>query len=118
MIKIIKHGKKMFEATCNKCGCKFSYELEDIGLVIPGHVRCPECDTSVEHQDQSGKINLWRHNGGYQPVDCNICPNCPPNTGSNVYAEDFINKVKKGELPPLTKIENWNGEVFGLQNLK
>lgn len=32
--------------------------------------------------------------------------------------QEIIDKINKGELPPLTKIENWNGEVFGLQNLK
>ena len=32
--------------------------------------------------------------------------------------QKIIDKINKGELPPLTKIENWNEEVFGLQNLK
>ena len=32
--------------------------------------------------------------------------------------QETIDKIKKGELPPLTKIENWDDKVFGLKNLK
>lgn len=55
MITIIKEGTKK-EATCNKCGCVFSYENEDIqhagaALQRIGHptiyenefVECPQC---------------------------------------------------------------------------
>lgn len=33
MIKIIKHDKKLWECECQKCGCVFSYECEDIRAV-------------------------------------------------------------------------------------
>lgn len=55
MITIIKEGTKK-EATCNKCGCVFSYENEDIQhagseLMRIGHpttyekefIECPQC---------------------------------------------------------------------------
>jgi len=39
MIKVIKHSDKIFHKTCQKCGCEFTYEHEDITLPM----RCPDC---------------------------------------------------------------------------
>lgn len=50
MKKVIESGKKEFIAVCDKCGCKFSYELED---VAGGVVNCPECDEYVVHLRQA-----------------------------------------------------------------
>ena len=56
MIQIIERGTKEV-TTCNRCGCKFSYEAEDISydvtnpdprLVRPMHyVQCPQCMNHV-----------------------------------------------------------------------
>lgn len=45
MIKIIEKGKETFELTCARCGCRFSYEAEDITETLIGAlaVKCPQC---------------------------------------------------------------------------
>ena len=38
MKEIIKHGRKSFIIQCNRCGCEFKYDLEDIsgcGMAAP-----------------------------------------------------------------------------------
>jgi NAD-dependent SIR2 family protein deacetylase len=53
MIKVIKRGSIEIR-TCTCCGCKFSYEKEDVEeKCIDGYkayrrfVRCPQCDEEV-----------------------------------------------------------------------
>lgn len=46
-IKIIKDGTTEFEATCPRCGCEFSYELEDI---IVDSLLCPCCKEKIYHK--------------------------------------------------------------------
>lgn len=59
MIEIIKRGTKK-ACTCNKCGCLFRYEDEDIevetfeantngviGIIQREFVPCPQCDEKV-----------------------------------------------------------------------
>lgn len=41
MIKIIKHGQTEFNCTCDRCGCEFTYEREDVTL--SSFVICPDC---------------------------------------------------------------------------
>ena len=41
MIKVIKHGQIEFKGFCSRCGCEFTYELEDITL--SSFVVCPDC---------------------------------------------------------------------------
>lgn len=50
MKEIIEHGKKSFIIQCNKCGCKFKYDLEDIGC--GGYLYCPECLEMCFHPNQ------------------------------------------------------------------
>ena len=40
MIKIIKEGKTDFRMTCDKCGCVFEYNVEDIN---DSYIKCPTC---------------------------------------------------------------------------
>ena len=40
MIKIIKPGKTDFRKTCDKCGCIFEYNVEDIDDC---YIKCPTC---------------------------------------------------------------------------
>lgn len=52
MIEIIKHGTK-HTAICFECGCKFSYEDEDVlndtldYKTVRTYVNCPQCDKKV-----------------------------------------------------------------------
>lgn len=47
MIRIIKEGKKVFTRICGKCGCEFSYELDD--LAGSGIIYCPCCHNLLTH---------------------------------------------------------------------
>ncbi len=47
MIKIIEQGQKTFTKTCDRCGCKFQYDLNDLyGL---DYISCPCCYTTLKH---------------------------------------------------------------------
>ena len=50
MKEIIEPGKKSFVLTCSHCGCKFSYELGDIGCA--DDVYCPDCHNRCFHPRQ------------------------------------------------------------------
>ena len=53
-MKIIKPGKKEFIGTCSRCGCEFSYTLEELKAQYPlKYVLCPECDKEYYHPDQN-----------------------------------------------------------------
>ena len=47
MIKIIEQGQKTFIRTCDRCGCKFQYDLSDLSVV--DHISCPCCNTTLTH---------------------------------------------------------------------
>ena len=47
MIKIIEKGQKTFIRTCDRCGCKFQYDLSDLSIV--DHIVCPCCNTTLVH---------------------------------------------------------------------
>lgn len=47
-IKIIKEGQVKFPATCGRCGCEFTYELEDVNTA--GFVTCPCCGELIFHK--------------------------------------------------------------------
>ena len=52
MITIRDIGYDKFTATCNKCGCIFEYELNDVrNIVINGElvVECPKCCYLSDH---------------------------------------------------------------------
>ena len=56
MIKIIKEGTRKI-TTCDKCGCEFSYEEEDIKITtepsifgessIIETINCPQCKSEI-----------------------------------------------------------------------
>lgn len=50
MIKIIKPGTNAFIGKCDKCGCEFTYESEDISYYF---VKCPQCNEKYCHTSQS-----------------------------------------------------------------
>lgn len=47
MIKIIEKGQKTFIRTCDRCGCKFQYDLSD--LSGSDYISCPYCHTTLIH---------------------------------------------------------------------
>ena len=47
MIKIIEQGQKTFTRTCDRCGCKFQYDLSD--LSGSDYISCPYCHTTIVH---------------------------------------------------------------------
>lgn len=61
MIKIIEKGQKTFTRTCDRCGCKFQYDLEDLcGL---DYIECPCRYTSLTHiGPNTNKIDLNKNN--------------------------------------------------------
>ena len=61
MIKIIEQGQKTFTRTCDRCGCKFQYDLSDlIGL---DYISCPCCHTTIVHiGPKTTKIDLSKTN--------------------------------------------------------
>lgn len=75
MVKVVKPGKKEFYATCEMCGCEFTYELSDLKLSCSlNKVTCPTCGKDYYHKAQNG--------GGY--------------------GIDYINWPKAGEPIPCT----------------
>ena len=61
MKKIIKSGKKIYQKTCSRCGCEFTYENEDINYI--GNVTCPECGCVLAH--------ITSINTPYNPIPAN-----------------------------------------------
>lgn len=47
MIKIIEKGQKTFTRTCDRCGCKFQYDLSDLSCA--DNISCPCCHTTLIH---------------------------------------------------------------------
>ena len=47
MIKIIEQGQKTFIRTCDRCGCRFQYDLSDLSGL--DYISCPCCNTTLVH---------------------------------------------------------------------
>lgn len=59
MIEIIKKGCTKFGANCTKCGCSFTYMLNDLrrNYVRGGEqVHCPDCGEPVRHRQSRGHL--------------------------------------------------------------
>lgn len=57
MIEIIEHGTKQV-TKCKVCGCKFSYEAEDItSNSIRSYVTCPQCKEEIILKAKRGFSN-------------------------------------------------------------
>lgn len=57
MKQIVREGAKRFKGHCGECGCRFTYEREDVHRnYAVGHdqVSCPGCGHSVYHFGESG----------------------------------------------------------------
>lgn len=61
MIKILEKGQKTFTRTCDRCGCKFQYDLSDLGGL--DFINCPCCHTTLTHiGPKATKIDLGKSN--------------------------------------------------------
>ena len=61
MIKIIEQGQKTFTRTCDRCGCKFQYDLSDLSGL--DYINCPFCHTTLTHVGpKTFKMNLSKDN--------------------------------------------------------
>ena len=61
MIKIIEQGQKTFIRTCDRCGCKFQYDLSDLSGL--DYINCPCCHTTLIHiGPKAVKIDLNKAN--------------------------------------------------------
>lgn len=68
MIKIIKEGQKTFTAFCERCGCEFTYDLEDLKLSCASDkIACPTCGKDFYHPsmhqelatERLGRLQTW-----------------------------------------------------------
>lgn len=61
MIKILEEGQKTFTRTCDRCGCKFQYDLSDLSGT--DYISCPCCYTTLTHVGpNTNKIDLSKFN--------------------------------------------------------
>lgn len=61
MIKILEKGQKTFTRTCDRCGCKFQYDLSDLGGL--DYINCPCCHTTLTHVGPKAiKMDLGKTN--------------------------------------------------------
>ncbi len=61
MIKIIEQGQKTFTRTCDRCGCKFQYNLSDLSGL--DYISCPYCHTTIIHVGPKAiKMDLGKNN--------------------------------------------------------
>ncbi len=57
MIKILKHGKKIYTIECKNCGCLFQFNDEDIKHEHSGYngsyvsIKCPDCGNRITNYD-------------------------------------------------------------------
>ena len=79
-IEIIKQGQTKFTAHCYKCGCEFSYEMED---VIGAVVMCPCCGNYIVHTNSIGTIKY--------PSDAIPCSNP---TSTKISTNDYVKKCE------------------------
>ena len=59
-IEIIKQGQTKFTAYCSQCGCKFTYELEDLNAAEC--IECPCCGHTILHNkvDNCRRIERYK----------------------------------------------------------
>lgn len=76
MKKIIKEPIKLYQATCQHCGCVFTYEFEDIdGWYTDdrGWIDCPHCGTSINHyisMEVTPYVTDWGWGWKAEPIPC------------------------------------------------
>ena len=92
MIKIIKEGKKEFNAVCPICGCEFSYGLDDLKSGIAySIIKCPCCGDDIVHSNSGREFAQGVYVSPSEIVDptkpTNPCETC-----------SFNLRLKTGEI--------------------
>jgi hypothetical protein len=73
MIRIITPGKTDFRMTCDKCGCVFEYNVEDID---DGYIKCPTCG-KMHYGFQDTQLSDVKPTGTFRiSTDDYDCSNC------------------------------------------
>ena len=61
MIKILKHGKKKYYFVCEKCGCEFCSDGEEIvstkSIPVTRYILCPECENKINIENLDEHAN-------------------------------------------------------------
>lgn len=52
-IKIIEEPSSIFEVKCFHCGCRFTYEIEDVTGPV---VMCPHCSAGISHSPKNAQM--------------------------------------------------------------
>ena len=110
MIKIIKEGQKIFTRTCDRCGCKFQYDLRDLNGL--DYLSCPYCHTTLTHigphtkkvgpnDIDLSKINFTPHKVKVDDVDYNYGTTTSQYTNPNT----TININKPGSDSVIGKVD-------------
>ena len=85
MKKIIKSGRTSFTTRCEKCLCKFEYELRDIE--DSNEVICPECGNANLHNPYFYDLDTPQLRG---TNNCEGCPNLPTLAKGEFYIGDTV----------------------------
>lgn len=73
MIRIITPGKTDFRMTCDKCGCVFEYNVEDID---DSYIKCPTCG-KMHYGFQDTQLSDVKPTGTFRiSTDDYDCSNC------------------------------------------
>ena len=110
MIKIIEQGQKTFIRTCDRCGCKFQYDLSD--LSGSDYISCPYCHTTITHigpkitkidLGKTGEINVdnIRKHTTTTPYKVEVDDanyNCITTTGTQYADPNIITTLKANEV--------------------
>ena len=61
MIEILKHGKKKYYFVCEKCGCEFCSDGEEIvstkSIPVTRYILCPECENKINIKNLDEHVN-------------------------------------------------------------
>ena len=61
MIEILKHGKKKYYFVCEKCGCEFCSDGEEIvstkSIPVTRYILCPECENKINIENLDEHVN-------------------------------------------------------------
>lgn len=99
MIKIIEQGQKTFTRTCDRCGCKFQYDLSDLGGL--DYISCPYCHTTITHVGPKAiKMDLGKAN----KIDWSDKTPCNFDTG-----KINVDDIRKHTTTTPYKVEVGNG---------
>lgn len=61
MIEILKHGKKKYHFVCEKCGCEFCSNGDEIvstrSIPVIRYILCPECGNKINIENLDEHVN-------------------------------------------------------------